>query len=318
MPSRLGMRRSAALGAALLVLTSCRKQPPSEPPAEADGGRVISFAESEPDPVVEEDPAPQRKARSSLPEPVLRSLYSCWLESPYPYMFDPPGPDDTRGIPVQGFRDAGKFMAGIGGIMHYGSLSTCMAKQAGVEKTSYSSLDPVEAFAGMPVGQAGAQWRDPWSFNVQIVRWGRQSLIPDPSMEVIRGWTADEIYRVMFRRFFRLMAHSYLELEASGNVESQYGEYMAAVHGGKDGLDYLHQRYGGRLPEYGGSWDGTQWTPAMSFGFWLRRRGDATAEELWLGLQELLELYDADWLDKLQRTYAGGEVPPARALSGRG
>lgn len=278
--------------------------PPAEPverQPESKLSPAIAIAESEPNPT-ETQPTKPKRARSSLPEPILRDLYACWLESPYPYMFDAP-PPGVRAPVIDQIGPTGTFMAGVGGIMHYGSLSTCMGRIAGVEKTSYSAMNTVEAFSGLSVGIDGAQWRDPTRFNVELVRWGRASLIPDPGMIVQGDWTAGELYELIFSRFFRLMAHSYLELQNEDRLAAESQAYFAATRRGLDGLDYLEGRFAGELPEYGGAWDGTQWTPAMSYGFWMRRAQDGTDDELWLGLRELLELYDPVWLSDMRARY---------------
>ena len=81
--------------------------------------------------------------------------------------------------------------------------------------------------------------------------------------------------------------------------------YLAATVAGQDGIQWLHAHYGGRLPEYGGFYDGTQMTAGMAYGFWLRRSDDGSADALWNGLRDFMQLYDPEWLSELLARYPG-------------
>jgi hypothetical protein len=201
-------------------------------------------------------------------------------------------------------------MAGISGIMDYGSLSRCAEPLTSTTKSSYSSIEPIASLAQMQVrDDVHAGGYKPGRFNryyPHIVRWGAGALIPEPQLEIIEGWTAQELYDSGFSRFFRLMAHSYIELVRNDALGPDTDRYLAATMAGEDGIDWLHGRYGGQLSEYGGFYDGTQMTPGMAFGFWLRRNSDGTAGELWSALRDLLFVYDRDWLVGIRGRYPGG------------
>lgn len=257
--------------------------------------QLASFAESEPP---SPEAPPRRAGQARLPDETLRQLYACWFESPYPYMFEEPGPR-SRPLPIKEIR-AGQFMAGISGIMDYGSLSRCAEPLTQTSKSSYSAIEPIEALAQMEIRtDVHKHAYKPGLFNSyypQVVRWGAGALVPDPQLEIIEGWTAKELYDSGFSRFFRLMAHSYMELVSADSLHTDTERYLAATLGGEDGINWLHNHYAGRLMQYRGFYDGTQMTPGMAFGFWLRRDSDGSALELWLALRGLLRQYDGDWL----------------------
>lgn len=288
-----------------LGLLAC-KPPPANPtdPVTRTPPPSIAIAESEPDP----PPATPSVAANPLrlPDETLRQLYACWFESPYEYMFASPVASE-RALPISGVH-AGQFMAGVGGIMSYGSLSSCAEKLSGVEKRSYSSIEPIEALAGMSVREdVHRDGYKPGRFNryhAEIVRWGAAALVPDPNLVIVDDWSAGELYQAGFSRFFRLMTHTYFDLEQRDALEVDRDQYLAATLNGQDGIDWLHAHYGGRLSQYGGYHDGTQMTAGMAYGFWLRRSDDGTAPALWAALSDFMQVYDPAWfagLDAAQR-----------------
>lgn len=280
-----------------VLLANCTRPPAEAPERPVTAPAPLVVAETEPEPARF---APNAKRVSSLPDEQLQRIYGCWLKAPYPYMFEP---SMERGEVLNLQADPPRFMSGIGGIVDYGSLSRCIGEEIGEEKRSYSAVNTIEAFAGMPVhdnpeGQARISM-----FNPDIVRWGAGALVPAPSLVILDRWTAQQLYNAMFARFFRLMAHSYAVLRQSDNLIRHSHAYFTAIAEGASGLDFLEQRFSGQLGEYGGYWDGTQWTPAMSFGFWLRRNNDGTELALWDALQDFLQLYDPAWLAEMQNKF---------------
>ncbi|MFO8072166.1 MAG: bifunctional nuclease family protein [Polyangia bacterium] len=242
-----------------------------------------------------------------------RRLGKCWFERPYSYMF---GGGERIEIGSGSF---GSFNAGVGGVMHYGSLSECAGELIGVPQKSYSDDGPIAALAGMPLYGERMSEDKPFGFyNPELVRWGYENLVPDPATE-IDGVPAREIYRVVFARFFRLMADSYLYLTESKKLEREtraYWRFAKRKNRGVDGIEWLQKRYAGALPQYGGGWDGTTMTPQMAIGFWLRRHEDGTDDELWTGLRMVLDTYDADWYrERASRTTAEGQGALAASSS---
>lgn len=233
------------------------------------------------------EPSKANTAYTGSDDPRLQALYTCWQQSPYEHMFAPVfNPDEEMGM----------FMGGINGIMGYGSLSGCMAKQTGLSRGSVYDRRGVEAFAKLKMLARPRAKGDPFKhFNPAIIRWGHQTLIPKPSDRI--GYrTAQEHYEETFVRFFRLMTDSYLMLERGKRWDIEWKAYSdEVIKGGADGLDWLEGRYSSSLQDYPEGQDGTTFTASMAFGFWLRRRADGTAAELWVGLQKLMRLYDAEW-----------------------
>ncbi len=264
----------------------------------------MAIVESEPDASAPIEPT---KASQRLPDATLRQLYACWFESPYEYMFEPPQ-DGERSLPIPGL-SAGQYMAGVSGILDYGSLTRCVGELSETKQSSFSSLEPLEALAGMPiredVHEDGYQPGRFDRYQAEAVAWGAGALVPAPDLETVEGWTAAGLYQVGFSRFFRLMTHSYLDLIARDALDGDRDRYLAATASGQDGIDWLHAHYGGRLSEYGGFYDGTQMTAGMAYGFWLRRSDDGSADALWTALRDFMRLYDASWFARLEARYPG-------------
>jgi hypothetical protein len=241
----------------------------------------------------------------------LSQIYSCWFANPYEFMFDPS--KSPKGGAVVGGKSFGMFMGGIGGILHYGSLTECFAAYAGVKKASYSDLEPAEKISGLSLYGPRMDGSKPFGFfNAELVRWGYTYLIPQAT-DRLGETAAQEIYDGVFSRFFRLMAESYLTLVDSGKYKDEMTVYWNAVTGEgggvpQDGMTFIQSRFDGKLPQYGAPWDGTSWTPQMSFGFWLRRGFDGTDGELWTGLKILLKRFDATWYASLAQTYRSPDI----------
>jgi bifunctional DNase/RNase len=256
-----------------------------------------------------EGPPPIELGEGLGPEQ-LTLLYTCWFTEPYEYMFDRGG-EGGRLVSIMG-KTYGEFMAGIGGILHYGSLSSCVADLSDATKGSYSDVRPLAELAGLPLHSEQMNDKQPFGFyNTALVRWGHENLIPDPELG-IGDVTVRRVYDVVFARFFRMMTESYLYLVDSGKYERERRAYWRmARRGGKqrvDGIEWLQGRYGGVLDQYSVGWDGTSMTPQMAIGFWLRRRIDGTEGELWIGLKKLLKRYDREWYRALDDKYESKKI----------
>jgi len=240
----------------------------------------------------------------------LTLLANCWFTDPYEYMFEGGGSPESQ-VSIMG-RAFGRFVAGIGGILHYGSLTGCVADLSDAEKGSYSDVRPMAALSGLALYGPRMNENQPFGFyNKDLVRWGHENLIIDPQA-AIGGVTAQRVYDVVFARFFRLMTESYLYLVDSGKYESERRAYwrMAQQRGKNrpDGIEWLQGRYADALPHYATSWDGTAMTPQMAIGFWLRRRIDGTDSELWIGLKKLLKRFDREWYGSLKSEYGSKKI----------
>lgn len=217
----------------------------------------------------------------------------CWFESPYSYMFDYGNPVEING------KEYGRFRAGIGGIMFYGSLDQCLQRLASYKGISLDGLEPFEALSGEPLQKSG-EWDHSFkNINPKIVRWGYENLIPDPKSKV-GGAACQLIYDRVFYRFFRVMTKSYLYLDKNGIFDQETFAYIKDTKAGADGIDWLNKRYSvvGSLIPFELNEDGTNMTVPMAVGFWLRRHADGSDKELWKGLTMLMEKYDKDWLKK--------------------
>ena len=248
---------------------------------------------------------------NSIPLGALSQIYSCWFKNPYDFMFDPS--KSPKGGASIGGKTYGMLMGGIGGILHYGSLTECFADYAGTKKASYSDLQPIEKVSGLSLYGPRMDGSKPFGFyNAELVIWGYTNLIPEPT-DRLGDVTAQQVYDEVFSRFFRVMAESYLTLVESGKYKDEMTAYWNAVTGEgagapEDGLTYIQSRFGGKLPQYAASWNGTSWTPEMSLGFWLRRGFDGTDKELWTGLKKLLNKYDPVWYASLRQVYMSPDI----------
>lgn len=253
--------------------------------------------------------APPRKEPgpgTALADKDRLSLLGHWFDRPYRYMFDRANPRLTLGQSAYG-----EFQAGIDGIIKYGGLARAAAAHLGLKRPSFGDLRPLQRLSGLPVYRSRTRdGRSPSRFNPAIVRWGYLNLIPAPDDRVL-GHRCQEIYDRIFSRFFRLMAASYLHLDRGRLWKREIRAYRQAMKRRRfDGVDYLQRRYAGVLPGYDLPRDGTRFTAPMSVGFWLRRRMDGTASELWTGLGLLLQRFDRSYWGGLKQTASGSHAAP--------
>jgi hypothetical protein len=243
-----------------------------------------------------EDPA-RGKAGSKLAPRTVQKLYEHWFEKPYEYMFDRSSSKLTVGQ-----RDYGTFQGGINGILKYGSLIDAAAKSVGLPSPGFGDLKPIEKLAKLAIYvRQDASGLGYSQFNPGLIRWGHQNLIPKPQTKLLNH-TYRVVYEKLFSRFFRLMAESYLHLERGKLWDKEVAAYKLAIKTKRAGLPYLHQRYAGALAQYSLPRDGTSFTPPMAIGFWVRRKMDSTAGELWTGLGKLMASFDGPYWSKLQKS----------------
>jgi hypothetical protein len=287
---------------ASLLLASCMSVPADPPP---DRQRP-----AQPQPVAPEPAPVVVKAAVDSPGEALMAgglyqLYSCFFEKPYRHMFR----SSPNGNLQIGQRSFGSFEAGVSGIMSYGSLAACAGRLSGTEKRTYSDDGPMAALAGLPLFGPQMGSDQPFGFyNPDLVRWGHSYLLPDPA-STIEGVAAQQIYDHVFQRFFRTMAESYVDLAAAGTYAQDQRDYWQMAQAKQqNGIDWLTNRYGGRLRHLDRPADGTAMSVPMAYGFWLRRGIDGTQPELWVGLRKLLERYDGRHYAALQEQATSAHV----------
>jgi len=221
------------------------------------------------------------------PSDLIR-LYQGWFVNPYEYMFG-----DEPGLTVNG-RAYGQLHAGISGIVKYGALIDAAAQYLKLPKPGFGDLGPLEQLAKLKIYKKAPDGYNGGTVNPAFVHWAAANLVPPPSAELL-GHRCQDYYDKMFKRFFRLMAASraYLDLPGHAGDRAAYlGVPRSAKTKNVDGVEWLQARYAKALPEYALPYNGTNLTPPMAIGFWLRRAADGTDVELRRALLRLLEQYD--------------------------
>jgi hypothetical protein len=239
-----------------------------------------------------EDGALESGKGNAVPRAALLTIYAHWFEKPYEYMFDSDGASTT----VRG-KSYGMLKGGINGILKYGALTDAVAKHLKQRAPSFGDLRPIEKLAGLTIHARGeTEGLSIGRYNAALIRWGYQNLIPSPG-DMVAGLKCQALYDGVFQRFFRLMTDAYLYLDKGRRWDKERAAYEKAMKRPRfDGINYLQGRYGNALPDYTLSQDGTAFTAPMGIGFWLRRKMDGTAGEVWTGLGKLMALYDAAWM----------------------
>ncbi|MBN1620218.1 membrane lipoprotein lipid attachment site-containing protein [candidate division WOR-3 bacterium] len=216
----------------------------------------------------------------SLSEKDLKMIYEAWFERPYEYMFFAQDKDQM-------------LLGGINGILYYGGLTDGFALLQGKSQSpGFFDLSLIEKTAKIPILIKHDEFG---YYNPDIIIWGYENLLPPPGGNLGNS-TYKEVYQRVFRRFFRMMAESYLYLQRNRDIDKDSGNYMTFVVSGRtDALKWLDNEYAQVLIEYDVENSYSYWTVGMSFGFWLRRHIDGTDVHVWEGLKRLMLLYDEEW-----------------------
>ena len=277
-----------------LPLLACRPVPAAI--------QVDPDEDTQPDPqVFVEADRPQPQDGQTQDWPAISAdyagLYACWFESPYEYMFE------QRGEPLRVHgRNYGMMTAGIKGLLYYGDFNECAGRLSGQAPRNYSDLGPIEALAGVPATVPSNFEFD--AVNPEFVSWARRELLPPPD-QMIAGLPVQMAYERVFQRFFRVMAESAAWLIEIHALDVEANDYVDATSKGAYGIEWLERRYAA-IPIQDAYADGTSMTGQMAAGFWLRRTLDGSAPVCWHTLRELLERYDAQWLEELGKAYPIG------------
>lgn len=229
----------------------------------------------------------------------LIKIYEVWFDSPYEYMFEH-GQDF---IYIAG-RHLHKFAAGINGIIFYGGLDEGFSDYINEERYTFGSYELIEKISGIKVV---LEEREFSYFNPDIIIWGSQNLIPDPN-DKIYGKSCQLIYTVVFNRFFRLMAESYVYLNDKEIYQKERDlYYQNVVLDGEYAINYLEGKFNSVFPKYQSNSTDSPWTIGMAFGFWFRRSLDGTDDEVWMALEKMMKIYDYQWLEHLKENYPNFE-----------
>ena len=238
--------------------------------------------------------------------PDTNRLFSCWLKSPYQYMFANSDEDYTGKTITLFGKKYGSFLAGPNGILYYGGLSPCAAEYLKNKKQYkyHEDIQPIEKLASMKAYKR--KWKKgSFSFiNPKIIKWGISFLLPDPSNR-IDGRSYQEVYDIVFKRFARLMTESYLFIKNKRNHEEEQLLYLKAMLGNRsfDGIEYLDRRFKNNLSQYDSHMKGTAFQPSHAIGFWIRRGIDGTDRILWNGLAKGMVLYDNFWFNSVKAKF---------------
>jgi hypothetical protein len=137
-------------------------------------------------------------------------------------------------------------------------------------------------------------------YNPEIIKWMYTYLVPKSDTNFMGNIMAKQLYGKVFRRFFRLYTQAYCYLIMK-DYETEKQAYINAAAQSTDfyGPSYLFDRYNGEISaQYDGSLE-----PTSAIGFWLRRGIDNTDDECWLGIQKVMNQYDAAWFTQIKSVY---------------
>ncbi len=226
------------------------------------------------------------------------AIIEAWFSSPYEYMFEGELYNDNSGNSLQYLMDGKhQFMAGVDGIVFYGGLHRAFKKVFDLSSDAYES---VEILSGIECFSQTVE-NDNTKFNYlnpEIVKW-LYIQIPDKNLK-IRNYTCKEIYQTIFSRLFRMHVKAYYYVNYDNNKDKIIEQYQQVMYVDDYNLNKLEDLYDGALPEFDTYRDGTNLTPAMAIGFWVRREIDGSADELWKYLKKFMRKYDKKWFKELK------------------
>ena len=229
----------------------------------------------------------------------LARLYAGWLTDPYEYMFEGEG----QVGPVRAGRlQLGEYLGGVNGLLYYGGLMSAVAEELRAPEPEWGDPRLLARLSGRPIErpltpeERAAGRRRPFTYyNPALIQWGIDQLVPPPDLKIGER-TAQELYDLLMRRLFRLMAKSYLHLQRERDVNAERLEYALAMLSPEfDALEYLPRRFAGALPEFARE-ESSALQPWGALGFWVRREIDGTALLLWGGLRVVLGRFDGEFL----------------------
>ena len=128
-------------------------------------------------------------------------------------------------------------------------------------------------------------------YENSFLHWAYSNFVPYPG-DFIYDVEAQEIYDVVFRRFFRLMIESYYELNVLMDPEEEKDWYLTITD---NAVEDLWNRYSSVLPAYIIERGGQYFAPELAIGFWLRRKIDGNEGVIFDGLSLIMHRFDSDW-----------------------
>lgn len=233
----------------------------------------------------------------------LGSIYHDAMVYSYEYMFD-----QQTGIQLNE-NYVGRFMGGFKGLFLYSSLKEAFSEYSNgaIEKSDdFYDLTAYDKVSGdiMLFKNSGNQFYS-WEgiqtlpfhyYNPDVVKWGHENLIIEPTSK-IGNQSAQDVYDNVLQRFFRLMTESYLFIE-SNNETALIEEYKELMdHSDFDAMEFYEQKFENVLVEYKVEPDYSSLQPSMAISFWLRRKIDGSATEFWIGFSKVMNLYDKVWFE---------------------
>lgn len=210
----------------------------------------------------------------------------------------------------------GVFIGGFNGLLSYTnfymSLKQYLVVKKGYSENSLSQFgnNPIrfdglfKILSGIDPLLEGNHFRGGWKtkefrrYNPNFIQWGIDNLIPDPSLEIGYRTTAQDYYDDVFKRFFRLIAESYLYLLNNGiDEKSKAYAYRIKKDPEFEAIAYLKSEYSEILNEYDDRLDCAM-NAESAIGFWIRRYLNDEHELIWSGFDDIMWAYDRDWYEQ--------------------
>lgn len=151
--------------------------------------------------------------------------------------------------------------------------------------------------------------------NPDFVAWFSANMIPDPNDKQVNGWVYQKMYHATqdAARSLALTYLYYLTLPNQGlDAQVQYAETMARKYINQDEERVMERNDYADVYQHVNEWHEASARRYMEdldnsagyiyngadMAFWLRRGIDGSANELWLGLREVLKQYDREWYEQ--------------------
>ena len=146
-------------------------------------------------------------------------------------------------------------------------------------------------------------------YHPSFLRWVSQHFIPAPE-ETLHGVSYKKIYKYIFKRFFRMLAASYLDLKHRRGFEKEWKAYQRALKKDKRaGVSHLQSAFAKALETFHSKQSLVQTTssnpmePFHVYGFWLRRHSHGNAVLCWKILEKHMKHFDGKWLDNARKRF---------------
>lgn len=212
----------------------------------------------------------------------------------------------------------GHFIGGIKGLLNYtnlhSSISSFLTVKRGMNKdsiphhrygtatweTMFELLSGMKTLKNEKHAWVPSNFRE---YNPKFIEWAIRNLIPNTEAKIGYNTTAQDYYNDVYKRFFRLMAESYLYLE-NNDIESKSLEYELQLNENPnfEALSYLKENYGEVLNEYDDRLD-CALNAELCIGFWIRRNLKKQDKLIWRGFDVVLSQYDSEWFAETKSKY---------------